>query len=124
MLFMDEPMRAWYVETSMTIFAYSSQAHGYFGDASVSWAKGGFDGPPPHGPQYDTPTSRRRLLKAIETAGAKGCTVNQVALAYLLNQPMPLHAIIGTTKPERVRDAIAAPFIELTQAECESLRNG
>ncbi len=122
MLYLDEPGRRWHIRTGMPLVAYSSQACGFFGTENVKWARYGFNGPVPKQPAYDIPANRRRLLEAISLAGSMGTTANQIALAYLLSQPFPVFPIIGTGKPERVREALAASRIRLSGAQCTALR--
>jgi len=121
-LALDEPTRRWHAATGLPLAAYSSQAGGYFGAENVAWALGGFAGPPPGRKNYDSPSSRQRLLRAIALAEEKGCTPNQIALAYLLAQPFPTVPIIGTSNPEHVREAIAATSVVLTAAQRDALR--
>lgn len=122
MRYLDESMRLWHVQRNFPMVAYTSQAKGYFGESNAAWAKTGFNGPPPKGREFDTPANRRRLLKAINFAQQKGCTVNQIALAYLLHQPFPTFPIIGTSNPDRIRDVMAALHVSLDEAECAELR--
>ena len=113
----EDPLRAWHVANGLPMIPYSSQANGYFGAENVAWAKGGFDGPPKRAETFDSPANRRRLLRAIELADSKGCTPNQIALAYLLNQPFPVFPIIGTSNPAHAREALGAVGIVLSEQE-------
>jgi aryl-alcohol dehydrogenase-like predicted oxidoreductase len=121
MMYLDEAMRQWHVRTRLPVVAYSSQAGGYFGQENVAWAKCGFAGPPPKRKEYDTPSNRGRLSRAIELAGQKGVTANQIALAYLLHQPFVVFPIVGTSRPEHVREALAASSVQLSHQECAFL---
>lgn len=125
MLYMDEATRQRHIETGFPVAAYTSQAAGYFGEENVRWARAGFNGPAPRSEQgYDTPANRERLRRANEVADRHGCTANQIALAYLLNQPLPVYPIIGTGRPERVAEAMEAQQVALTPDECDYLRDG
>lgn len=108
LLYMDEETHAFHTRTGLPVVPYSSQAKGFFGQENVAWAKGGFQGNAPRAAEYDTPTNRQRLLEAIETGERKGCTANQIALAYLLSQPFPVHPIIGTGNEEHLLEAMGA----------------
>ena len=121
MRYMDDATHRWHLETGFPVLAYSAQACGFFGEANVAWARGGFAGPIPKRPAYDSPQNRRRLLNAIAMADARGVSANQIALAYLLNQPFPVFPIIGTSKPERVHEAFAATTIVLSEEELRTL---
>lgn len=113
----DDALRQWHVATGLPMIPYSSQANGYFGAENGAWARDGFDGPPNRAASFDSPVNRRRLLRAVELARVKGCTANQIALAYLLNQPFPVFPIIGTGSPDHAREALGAVGVTLTAAE-------
>ncbi len=117
----EDAVRAWHVQSQLPLIAYTSQANGYFGAENVAWARAGFSGEPTRGSSFDSPANRRRLQGAIELAEHKGCTANQIALAYLLHQPFPLHPIIGTGNPDHAREALAATEIVLTAEELSVL---
>ncbi len=117
----SDALRQWHLSSGLPMIPYSSQANGYFGAENVAWAKGGFDGPPKRATSFDSPANRSRLLRAIDLAGKKGCTANQIALAYLLNQPFPIFPIIGTSNPEHAREALGAVGIALDEDERASL---
>ncbi len=117
----DDPLRQWHVRTGLPMIPYSSQANGYFGAENVAWAKSGFAGPPQRAERFDSPANRERLLRAIDLAGQKDVTANQIALAYLLSQPFVIHPIIGTGNPDHAREALAAASLRLTEAECSYL---
>lgn len=124
MLYLDETMHTWHVQTGFPLAPYASQARGYFGRENAEWAARGFPDAPPRAADYDSPINRERLLRAMALAHAKGCTANQVALAYALYQPFPTYPIISTRSVEHVREAMGALSVELTPGECAGLRSG
>ena len=67
--------------------------------------------------------NRRRLIRIFETAEAKGLTVPQLALAWLLHQEMNLFPIIRPTG-RHIAENLEALDICLTDAECDYLLNG
>jgi aryl-alcohol dehydrogenase-like predicted oxidoreductase len=85
------------------------------------WALKDFPGEAPAGRSYDTPENRTRLLQAIQVAGERDVTANQIALAFLLHQPFPVTPIIGTHQVEHVREAMGALDIRLTPEEMDRL---
>ena len=121
MLYVDEDGLRWHMDTRLPVAAYTSQAKGFFGSKNAGWAAGGFVGPALHGGGYDSPANRGRLLRAVEMAKGKACTANQIALAYLMSRPFAVFPIIGTSKPERAKEAMAAASIRLSEAECAAL---
>jgi pyridoxine 4-dehydrogenase len=52
----------------------------------------------------------------------RGATRSQIALAWLLRRSPVIAPIPGTLSSEHLRENLAAPQIELTDAECEALR--
>ncbi len=52
-----------------------------------------------------------------EIAKERGATRSAIALAWLLKHPTKIVPIIGTTNPERIREAAKAAAIELTREE-------
>lgn len=61
------------------------------------------------------------IVKEIKRlATARGCTITQIALAWVAAQGMI--AIPGTTKPHRLEENFASREIELTDAEKKEMR--
>jgi predicted oxidoreductase len=54
-------------------------------------------------------------------AREKGVSFDAILLAWLLRHPAGIQPIIGTTKPERIRDACAADDVQLTREEWYAL---
>jgi len=100
----------------MPLFAWSSQATGFFSgryrreDANR----------PGIGPIVSTwfnDGNFKRLERARQLATQKGVTSNQIALAYVLCQPFPTYALIGPQTIDELADSLAALDIELTAQE-------
>jgi len=121
MSYMTPAQYRWHCETAFPVAAYTAQARGYFGEANVAWARNGFMGPAPLGPEYDSSSSRRRLLQSIKLAEQKSCAPNQIALAWLLGQPFPVRPIVGTGSVAHLCEAMGATAIALTANERLSL---
>lgn len=112
-----------HTQSGFPVVPFSSQAKGYFGQANVDWALGGFRGQPPRGSEYDSAENRERLLRCCKLARQKGCTANQVALAFLLAHPFQVYPIIGTGNENHLLMALEADQIPLEIEEREYLRN-
>jgi aryl-alcohol dehydrogenase-like predicted oxidoreductase len=56
-----------------------------------------------------------------EVAQARGCTVAQVALAWLLKQPVVSTVIIGAKRPDQLADNLAAVDVDLTADDLDKL---
>jgi len=99
----DEDALAWYRRSQFPLFAWSSQASGFFAGRAVE--------------VYDTEDNRERLRRAREMAARLGCTPTQVALAWVLHQPMNVFAVIGTSKPAHLQESLGALDVHLTPEE-------
>ncbi len=71
------------------------------------------------------PVDRERGFDCIEAmrpmAEARGVSVAQIALAWLLHQPQVTSVIVGAKKPEQLADNLAAVEVDLTADELKSL---
>jgi len=65
-----------------------------------------------------------RLDRARELAEQKGFSVPQIALAYMLRQPLNVHPIVGAASVSELEENAAALDIALTEQECVWLENG
>ncbi|RYO74843.1 hypothetical protein DL764_010726 [Monosporascus ibericus] len=64
------------------------------------------------------------IVRALESIAAdKGCTVGQLALAWLLSQGDDIFPIPGTTKIDRLEENFNAANVELTPAEVARIRS-
>ena len=124
MVYMHEPLRQWHLRSGMAVVPYSAQAGGYFCDANAAWVEEGCQGAPPKAAHYDCAGNRARLRAAVRLARERGVSAGRIALAYLMNQPFPVHPIIGTSRTEGLREALAAASLPLTEDECALLRQG
>ncbi|SDH06196.1 aryl-alcohol dehydrogenase (NADP+) [Lentzea fradiae] len=68
-------------------------------------------------------SDRAIVEKVAEVASARGVSRAQVALAWLLRNPVVTAPIIGVTKPAQLGDAVAALEFELTEDEVRSLES-
>lgn len=57
------------------------------------------------------------LRMATGMAEQRGVEVDQILLAWILQHPMGIQPVIGTTRPDRVRSAVAAERIVLSRQE-------
>lgn len=104
--------RRWHSQTQTPIMAYSCTARGYF--ATEGKASDG----------YDTPENAGRLSRAQQLAKHLGKTTNQIAIAWLMNQPFRVVPITGTVKAEHLSDTMAAAGIRLTDQQVRWLETG
>jgi aryl-alcohol dehydrogenase-like predicted oxidoreductase len=99
--------------------AWSSQGRGFFLDSS--------------GPEdtnadlvrvYHNEANFARLARARELAKQKGVAAVQIALAYVLNLPAPIIALVGPETPAQMDMCVEGAGIGLTEAEMEWLAVG
>ena len=113
----------WYQRTQMPLFAWSSMAGGFFtgrylpdnldaltldNDRSCILA-------------YGYPENFERLERARVLAQEKGLAATQIALAWVLNQPLNVFVLVGHQSAAEVRQNLVACDVTLTQAELEWL---
>ena len=113
----DDESRAWFAGHPDTrLIAWSPTGNGYFApDADIG--SQAFDA-------YRSPANEARRARAIEYGASRGLSATQVALAWVISQPIAPVAVIGTASVEHLHEAIAAETIRLTDAEREWLENG
>lgn len=114
--------RKWCQENQIPVFSYSSLARGYmsgkyktYEPESINYLWG------PTRIEYDYSVNMKRLQKAEELARVKGVTVGQIALAWLLHQPLNIYPIVGPSKKAHMEDVIGALDISLTKEEIKEL---
>lgn len=103
----------WYQESQMPLFAWSSQASGFFAGRIARHG----DDPSDLRRVYDLPENWARLARAERLAKAKGQAPTQIALAYVLCQPFPTFPLIGPLTEEELAESLAATKVELTSHE-------
>ena len=118
--------RRWYEVTRMPLFTWSSLAGGFF---SGRFTRDNLD-------TFETYLDRLcvetycqeenfgRFDRAGTLAREKGLTVPQVALAYVLDQPLEVFALVGCNTGEEFRANVEAGVVGLTPEELAWLENG
>ncbi|SFN60858.1 aldo/keto reductase [Mycetocola miduiensis] len=113
----DLPTRRWYEERDLSLFAWSSQASGFF--------TGRFDRADAVNPALadvvrvwfnDENFARRE--RAEETAAQRGVSATEIALAFVLSQRFSAFALIGPQTIDELRSSMAAADLVLTPEEC------
>ncbi len=70
---------------------------------------------------YAQPTDFDVVERVAEIASERGVPPAQIALAWLLRKPGVTAPIVGATKPEHLKDALAAEQLELSEDETSRL---
>ena len=110
----DAEARRWHAETGTPLVSWSSGARGFF--------TGRFRPDVRDNPDmvrvYYTDANFERLHRAEQLGQRKGgYWAAQVALAWLVHQPLPVIPVIGPRTPDELDSSVAALEIELTDAE-------
>jgi aryl-alcohol dehydrogenase-like predicted oxidoreductase len=122
----DDEARRWYEETRMPLFTWSSLAGGFF---SGRFTRDNLD-------TFDATLDRicvetycyeenfGRLDRAGVLARERGLTVPQVALTYVLAQPLEVFALVGCNTGQEFTANVEAGAVALTPEEIAWLENG
>ena len=70
---------------------------------------------------YYADSDFRIVQRVVETAGRRGVTPAQIALAWILRQPGVTAPIVGASKTEQLDQAVEALTITLSDEECRYL---
>jgi aryl-alcohol dehydrogenase-like predicted oxidoreductase len=71
---------------------------------------------------FDAPRDEPVINTVQQVAEARGVTMAQVALAWVLTNPIVSAPIVGATKPHHLPEAVAALDLRLTADEIEALQ--
>lgn len=119
----NEDAREWYRGSGMPVLCYSSLARGLFAgkvkSADAGRAGQVLDRACMKG--YGCPENFERLARCETLARQKGCSVSQIALAWIFHQGLNAFAIVSASGIERVRENAGALCLELSEDECRYL---
>ncbi len=115
--------RAWYVQTQLPVFAWSSLASGFFSGRVRADRLDELTSPTDQMVRrvYGGPANFDRLARARVLAAERGVSVAQVALAYSFQQPLNVLALVGSVSAAEYADNAAALSLALTPAELDWL---
>jgi aryl-alcohol dehydrogenase-like predicted oxidoreductase len=122
----DDEGRRWYEETGMPLFIWSTLAGGFF---SGRFTRDNLDTFEAYLDRICVETycyeeNFGRLDRASVLAREKGLTVPQVALSYVLAQPLEIFALVGCNTGEEFRVNVEAGGVALTPGEIAWLEKG
>ena len=119
----NEEAREWYRSSRMPLIAYSSLGRGLLTGKVRSMDAGRaaevLDVFAMRG--YGCADNFERLARCEELASRKGCSVAQIAMAWVYHQPLNTFAVATMSSPKRIAENVAALEMELTEAECRYL---
>ncbi len=109
----DREAMAWYRETQFPLLSWTSQAQGFFSDRARR------DDPEAlrRFRRYDHEDNWERRRRVRELADKRGVTGTQVALAWVLQQGMNVHPIVGTGTVPHLEEALGALSLALSAEE-------
>ena len=112
----DPDAYAWYLETQLPVFAWSAQSSGLF---TGRYERDDPRDRPPHDHVgvWLNDENFDRLDRAREVADHKGCTAIQIALAYVICQPLNVFALFGPYNLKEALSSLAAVNVKLTDDE-------
>jgi L-glyceraldehyde 3-phosphate reductase len=115
-------------EEGIGAIVFSPLAQGMLSDKYISGIPEGSRASKPHGflkPKQITLERQAQIIRLNELAKARGQSLAQMALAWVLRHPQTTSALIGTSTVEQVEDCVAAlnnlDFSETELAEIDSI---
>jgi aryl-alcohol dehydrogenase-like predicted oxidoreductase len=111
--------REWYIENQMPLLAWSSLAGGFFSGRFTRDNLDTFDDYYDQLviPAYCYEENFKRLDRVALLAEEKGLTIPQVALAYVLRQPLNIFAVVGCKTGAEFKANLEASQVELGDSE-------
>ncbi len=126
----DPASLAWYTASQLPLLAWSALARAYFVEGSAGTAQATAFGADARAVDvaataaFDSPGNRGRRERARSLGRELGLTANQVALAWVLNQPFPTRAVIGVRTLPELDEAAAAADVRLAREQVRWLADG
>ena len=107
----------WYARTQLPIFAWSSQARGFFSGRFTPEMTGETPNERNVVRTYFSDDNWERYRRAEDLAKRKGCTLQQITLAWVLHQPLNVFALIGPESVAELENSLGALDVELDPEE-------
>lgn len=105
--------RQWFIRTQTPLFAWSSQARGFFLDDTSPTFMGDLE----RARCWYSADNFERLHRARELARQRGVSALNIALAWVLHQPFPTFALIGPRTLKELRTTLPALSVSLSEHE-------
>ena len=118
--------RKYYQENSMPLFTWSSLAGGFF---SGRFRRDNLDSFEDYFDKlcvdvYCVEENFQRLERAEQLAAEKGLSLPQIALSYVLSQPLDIYALVGCRTVQEFADNVQAASVRLSKEKVGWLESG
>lgn len=116
-VYINDEEAKWHEGKDITLFSWASQGHGFFADIYPR------DGSAPKDIQeaFFSEENFERLRRAQELGKEKGVDAINIALAYVLNQPFEVAAVIGSRSRKEFDSCMQTLEIKLASEEMDYL---
>lgn len=104
--------REWHADSQLPLMAYGPTGNGFFANEGRAPGK------------FASPENTARAERTVELARQLNATPNQVALAWLMQQPFPAIPILGTANVDHLKDGLGAAGVTLTDEQIQWLESG
>lgn len=111
--------RHWYTEQKMAVFAYSCLGRGLFsGKVKADDPETGKEHLDKYAIKgYWCRENLDRLARVEKIAKKRDCSVSQIALAWIMQQPMQTFPIVTVSSVERIKENVKATELKLSEEE-------
>ncbi|MBW7460379.1 aldo/keto reductase, partial [Paenibacillus sepulcri] len=121
MVVMDRAELNFHKRSEMALFAFTSQAKGFFPKMAAGGAESLRDSTKQ---TYYNEINLGRLARALELSGQLSVPVSAIVLAYLISQPFPVIPVIGSHTQTQIEEALQAAEVRLTPQMVKYLEEG
>lgn len=118
---MDTAMFAFHQQSGWAVIPYTSQARGFFSKVAVQGLAGLSERDQK---AYWNAVNERRTTLVNQLADTHNATPSQIALAYLLGQPVPTIPVIGCRTVAQLEDSLRATELTLPATAIALLTGG
>lgn len=117
---MDKTELEFYKQSDLAVFAYASQAKGFFS----KYDAGGEEALSEKAKErYLCTENLERYKLAKDIASRSNISISSVILQYLINQPFPVYPIVGCRNVSQLEDSMKAADANLTAEDIQRLLN-
>jgi predicted dehydrogenase/aryl-alcohol dehydrogenase-like predicted oxidoreductase len=112
----DKDSKIWLKKTQIPLFAWSSQARGFFVRGKPDYLSD-----ETFVKMWYSPDNFEKQKRAKELAEKKNVSITTIVLSYVLSQAFPIFALIGPSAIDETKESLKAFEIQLTEEEVKYL---